>query len=76
MKLELARAMLYNADLLLLDEVRYHRDLTRCRLLITFVLQPTNHVGYCLPALITLLMYIAVGSRLRQMARRISYCPH
>lgn len=45
MKLELARAMLYNADLLLLDEVRCM--ISRCRLTridCCFVSQPTNHV--------------------------------
>ena len=43
MKLELARAMLYNADLLLLDEVRLHLPLyTRADR--STRLQPTNHV--------------------------------
>lgn len=46
MKLELARAMLYNADLLLLDEVRLYLDLTNCHLLTPFNPQPTNHVGH------------------------------
>lgn len=48
MKLELARAMLYNADLLLLDEVRRYLNLTKCHLSIRFILQPTNHVGHSL----------------------------
>jgi len=43
MKLELARAMLYNADLLLLDEVRWLSDIYNTSLL-TLLLQPTNHV--------------------------------
>lgn len=46
MKLELARAMLYNADLLLLDEVRRYLDLTNRHLLTTLDPQPTNHVGH------------------------------
>jgi ABC-type proline/glycine betaine transport system ATPase subunit len=46
MKLELARAMLYNADLLLLDEVSVFP------LIHTFTdsqysFQPTNHVSHC-----------------------------
>ena len=43
MKLELARAMLYNADLLLLDEVR-HLKISACLTTDTFSYQPTNHV--------------------------------
>lgn len=44
MKLELARAMLYNADLLLLDEVRLHYPNQGIEILNLFQ-QPTNHVG-------------------------------
>jgi elongation factor 3 len=44
MKLELARAMLYNADLLLLDEVR-SGFLTLVTDLMVESLQPTNHVS-------------------------------
>ena len=48
MKLELARAMLYNADLLLLDEVRlnllrFFQELTSFQPYD----KPTNHVGTC-----------------------------
>jgi len=43
MKLELARAMLYNADLLLLDEVCWLSNIFNTSLL-TLLLQPTNHV--------------------------------
>lgn len=42
MKLELARAMLYNADLLLLDEVRFSILLSICTL--STSIKPTNHV--------------------------------
>lgn len=43
MKLELARAMLYNADLLLLDEVR-DLDVSYDCLPDIISCQPTNHV--------------------------------
>ena len=51
MKLELARAMLYQADLLLLDEVGFRVDLPVLRApdfsyRSALSLQPTNHVRY------------------------------
>lgn len=45
MKLELARAMLYNADLLLLDEVSLSSSFTPTTLTI-HARQPTNHVCF------------------------------
>ncbi len=55
MKLELARAMLYNADLLLLDEVRNscYRGHMRTLMYDLPIFQPTNHVSHSIDSNLT-----------------------
>jgi ABC-type phosphonate transport system ATPase subunit len=81
MKLELARAMLYNADLLLLDEVCcmmiYSYQLTSIDCLLRLI-QPTNHVcDFHVWLFGPVLIYrILVRQSIGDMVGRIPYCAY
>jgi ABC-type Mn2+/Zn2+ transport system ATPase subunit len=76
MKLELARAMLYNADLLLLDEVRFNFLFTR--LLNKFAISSLRIMSVrftLLSDLIATDTFFVVRSRICSMAGAIPDCP-